>query len=126
MARFLRFAVEHALEGRADDLKEYVVGVEVFDRSADYDPRVDPIVRVEARRLRSKLKAYYESDGTADAVIIEFISGSYAPRIVERGRTADVPPAPTPNAVTVVVLPFADLSLKPGNEYFSDGLTEEL
>ena len=79
MARFLRFAVEHALCGRADDLKEYVIGVEVFDRSAEYDPRVDPIVRVEARRLRSKLKAYYEGEGSGDSVVIEFLSGSYAP-----------------------------------------------
>src|ERR1700756_282932 len=84
MARFLRFAVDHALLGRADDLKEYVIGVEVFDRSGDYDPRVDPIVRVEARRLRAKLKAYYEGDGAADPVIIEFLSGSYAPRISHR------------------------------------------
>jgi len=124
MCRFLRFAVDHALSGRADDLKEYVIGVEVFDRSAEYDPRVDPIVRVEARRLRSKLKAYYEADGAADPIIIEFLSGSYAPRIRERRHTP--PPAPASGPITVVVLPFADLSLKPGNEYFSDGLTEEL
>jgi serine/threonine-protein kinase len=124
MARFLRFAVEHALCGRADDLKEYVIGVEVFDRSAEYDPRVDPIVRVEARRLRSKLKAYYEAEGAGEPVVIEFLSGSYAPQIHDR-RSAP-PKAPAPGAITVVVLPFADLSLKPGNEYFSDGLTEEL
>jgi TolB-like protein len=128
MVRFLRFAVEHTLCGRADDLKEYVIGVEVFDRPGDYDPRVDPIVRVEARRLRAKLKAYYECDGAADPVIIEFVSGSYAPRINHRRVPAEPAPAPAAEAsvITVVVLPFADLSLKPGNEYFSDGLTEEL
>ncbi|HXA52598.1 MAG TPA: tetratricopeptide repeat protein [Candidatus Acidoferrum sp.] len=128
MVRFLRFAVERCLSGRADDLKEYVIGVEVFDRSGDYDPRVDPIVRVEARRLRAKLKAYYECDGAADPVIIEFLSGSYAPRISHRRVAPETaPPAAAETAaITVVVLPFADLSLKPGNEYFSDGLTEEL
>ena len=128
MTRFLRFAVDHSLSGHASELKEYVIGVEVFDRSAEYDPRVDPIVRVEARRLRSKLKAYYESDGAADPVIIEFLSGGYAPRIRERAH-APAPaaaPVPGPGAGAVVVLPFADLSLKPGNQYFSDGLTEEL
>lgn len=125
MVRFLRFTVDHALSGHADDLKEYVIGVEVFDRSADYDPRVDPIVRVEARRLRSKLKSYYESDGASDPLIIEFPSGSYAPRIADR-RTVAAGAAPATGAITVVVLPFGDLSLKPGNEYFSDGLTEEL
>ena len=50
MERFLRFAVERTLAGRADDLKEYSVAMEVFDRPASFDPRVDPIVRVEARR----------------------------------------------------------------------------
>jgi TolB-like protein/Flp pilus assembly protein TadD len=124
MARFLRFAVDHCLCGRADDLKEYVIGVEVFDRSEAYDPRVDPIVRVEARRLRSKLKAYYEADGAGDHVLIEFLSGSYAPRIRDRRHAPAGGAAPA--VITVVVLPFSDLSLKPGNEYFSDGLTEEL
>jgi len=56
MSRFLQLAVERTLEGRGDELKEYVIGVEVFDRNASFDPRVDPIVRVEARRLRAKLK----------------------------------------------------------------------
>src|ERR1051325_7528228 len=52
MARFLRFPVERTLAGQGDGLKEYLIGMEVFDRPASYDPRVDPIVRVEARRLR--------------------------------------------------------------------------
>ena len=59
LCRFLRFCVEHTLLERGDQLKEQLVGVEVFDRKGDYDPRTDPIVRVEAMRLRSKLKAYY-------------------------------------------------------------------
>src|SRR5690348_2827400 len=63
MSRFLRFTVEHTLAGKADELKEYLIGVEVFDRSPSYDPRVDPIVRVEARRLRSKLQSYYQMEG---------------------------------------------------------------
>src|SRR5207247_5686008 len=84
MERFLRLAVEHTLAGTSGDLKEYLIGVEVFDRKSSYDPRVDPIVRVDARRLRSKLKAYYESDGRADPVLIEFPSGGYAPRIRHR------------------------------------------
>ena len=66
MVRFLRLTVERALAGQSDELKEYLIGVEVFDRKQSYDPRVDPIVRVEARRLRAKLKAYYEGDGAGD------------------------------------------------------------
>ena len=63
--------------------------MEVFDRKASYDPRVDPIVRVEARRLRTKLKAYYEGDGSADAVLIEFVSGGYAPRLTLRNAARE-------------------------------------
>ena len=126
MGRFLRLAVERSLEGRAADLKEYLIGVEVFDRRETYDPRMDPIVRVEARRLRSKLKAYYEGDGRGDPVVIQFVSGSYAPQIRVVEALAEPAARPEAGIITMAVLPFADLSPKPGHEYFSDGLTEEL
>src|SRR5262249_29951552 len=93
MGRFLRLAVELTLDGRGDELKEYLIGVEVFDRKPSYDPRVDPIVRVEARRLRAKLKAFYETDGCSDPVIIEFVKGSYVPQISTR-KPVDAPAAP--------------------------------
>ena len=123
MGRFLRFAVERTLDGKADELKEYLIGVEVFDRKGSYDPRVDPIVRVEARRLRAKLKAYYEGDGRDDPFIFELATGSYIPVIQPRE-----PGRPAADAVvsTVAVLPFNNLSGNPENDYFSDGLTEEL
>ena len=128
MVRFLRFGVEQTLEGKAGELKEYRIGVEVFDRRGDYDPRTDPIVRVEARRLRSKLKAYYERDGKEDAVVFELAPGTYAPTI--RERTPRLPVAPQSESIadvsTVAVLPFANLSGCAEHDYFSDGLTEEL
>ena len=66
--RFLQFVVEESLLGQPHRLKEYLIGLEVFDRREAFDPRVDSIVRVEARRLRYKLEEYYRSEGREDAV----------------------------------------------------------
>jgi Tol biopolymer transport system component len=81
MCRFLRFTIEKTLQERQDQLKEYSIGIEVFDRNHDYDPHLDPIVRVEARRLRAKLKEYYENGGQHDDLIISLPKGSYVPVI---------------------------------------------
>jgi hypothetical protein len=79
MERFLTLAVERVLLGQTEELKEYALGRDVFLRGEDYDPRTDPIVRVEAQRLRRKLREYYESQGSNDPVVITLRSGSYAP-----------------------------------------------
>jgi TolB-like protein/Tfp pilus assembly protein PilF len=123
MSRFLRFAVESALANSGSPAKEYHVGVEVFDRAQGYDPRVDPIVRVEARRLRAKLKAYYAAPGFRDPICIEFPKGAYT--AVFRLRDANMQ-AEDSAQTAVAVLPFANLSPEAGDDYWSDGLTEEL
>jgi tetratricopeptide (TPR) repeat protein len=79
MSLFLRFLVERHLEGRDHELKESVIGTEVFGRKADYSPKSDPIVRTEARRLRERLAQYYESSGASDRVRIELPKGGYVP-----------------------------------------------
>jgi tricorn protease-like protein len=78
-SRFLRFAVHQHLEGRSSELKEYVIGVEVLGRKADFDPRIDPIVRAEAKRLRDKLDEYYASTGKSDNIRISIPKGTYVP-----------------------------------------------
>jgi hypothetical protein len=79
MERFLTLAVERTLLGHPEELKEYALGRDVFNRGEQYDPREDSIVRVEAQRLRRKLREYYESSGKNDPIIVEFHAGSYVP-----------------------------------------------
>lgn len=123
MQRFLKVVVEYTLSGRAQELKEYLIGVEAFDRDASFDPREDPIVRVEARRLRHKLKQYYDGPGHDDQIVIEFAKGAYVPRFLPRPAAALRSDA---RLKSIAVLPFRNLGPEPDHEYFSDGLSEEL
>jgi tetratricopeptide (TPR) repeat protein len=79
VADFLRYVVEQRLAGREDGPKEIEIGTQVFGRPPGYDPRVDPVVRVQARFLRFKLHEYYETMGKADPVRIDLPKGSYHP-----------------------------------------------
>jgi adenylate cyclase len=84
MARFLRWVVERTLAGEVATIREYAIGMAVFDRSASYDPKIDTIVRVEARRLRRKLAEYYDGPGMDDAVLIEIPGPGYVPNFAVR------------------------------------------
>src|SRR5262245_5227561 len=101
LSRFLRFAVENALLDKPDVLKETVLGMVVFDRGPDFDPRTDPIVRIDARRLRARLSQYYESEGVADSIQIELEPGSYVPRFRRQAGTA----GDRPGVLRRIVLP---------------------
>lgn len=105
ISRFLKFVVERTLAGDADRLKEYVIGIEVFDRDTDYDPRVDSIVRVEAARLRSKLAEYYAGEGRGDAVVLGLPKGGYAAVIKLESRPAAPNGAPAANGTAALAAP---------------------
>lgn len=78
-SQFLRFIVERTLAGEDDRIKEYVIGVEVFGRPETYDPKDDPVVRIEAGRLRKKLADYYSGPGQNDSLIVDLPKGGYVP-----------------------------------------------
>jgi TolB-like protein len=107
LSRFLRFTVERTLAGEGASIKEYLIGVEVFDRDASFDPRLDPVVRVEARRLRAKIQEYYETNGSNGPLRITYRKGSYAPLFEPSEQTKAVA-KPEPNA------PFAAWKLVAG------------
>jgi hypothetical protein len=110
LSRFLRYIVEETLAGRSAEIREYTLGVHVFDRGEDFNPRLDPIVRVQARNLRSRVAKYYEGPGAEDPVRIELPKGTYVPifhrNVVEEElRAPERAEAIQPEAVEVS--PFA-------------------
>lgn len=93
LSRFLRYVTERALDGDIGNLKEYAIGLDVFDRDASFDPRVDTIVRVQARRLRRRLEKYYSDEGSDARLRIEMPKGAYIPVL------AAAAPAERPHSV---------------------------
>jgi hypothetical protein len=79
LSRFLRYVVEETMAGRSSAIKEYTLGLNVFDRGEEFNPRLDPIVRVQARNLRSRLDKYYLTQGAEDPIRIELPKGTYVP-----------------------------------------------
>jgi len=131
LSRFLRFVVGKALEGRGDEISEYSIGVEVYDRPTAFDPRIDSTVRVEAGRLRAKLREYYEAEGTDSPIRIQLPKGRYSPsfrEIASRSEKIEAEDDATGRETlkSIAVLPFADLSPAHDQEYFGYGIAEEL
>ena len=168
--QLLRYLVERALAGEGDGINEYAIGLDVFEKPASFDPRIESIVRNEAGRLRQKLKDYYAESGRQDRVLIELPPRGYKPAFVFRQpEAALIPDHPTgPTRVSrprkplrillpglliaalmvglwlnrgsiwppslansqpirsLAVLPLQNLSNDPSQEYFTDGMTDEL
>jgi len=130
LKRFLHFIVSEYLEGRGDELKEYVVGVQVFGKESSFDPRTDPIVRVQARRLRARLERYYAAEGEHDEWIVELPKGGYTPLVRHREVRGPEPHrslgASLTSRNTIAVFPFADNSAEGDLRHFVKSLRQEI
>jgi TolB-like protein/Tfp pilus assembly protein PilF len=128
LQRFLGFVVNETVSGRGDNLKEFLIGIEVFGKESSFDPRMDPIVRVQARRLRARLTRYYREEGRGDEIVIELPKGGYAPLFqhAEGGEPRHSVASVLASRNTIVVLPFVDDSPEGDQGYFCRGITEEI
>ena len=129
LRRFLKFVVLESIAGRQDELKEYVVGIQVFGKETSFDPRSDPVVRVQARRLRARLVRYYVEEGQGDEVLIDLPKGGYSPVFARReagvARRRSLSSAIV-NRNTACVLAFEDHSAEGNLRYFCRGLRDEI
>jgi len=133
--RFLDYLVTNTIAGNADRLKGYTIAVEVFDRKDDFDPSLDAIVRVEATRLRNKLREYYDTSGKQDVVRIDFPKGGYVLEISLQTDNVSVTSASSASLAhprliqdrpSLAVLPFANIGVDNTKEYFTDGVVDSL
>ncbi len=132
---FLKFVVEETLAGRAHRLKGYTIAIEVFGRGKDFDANLDPIVRIQAGRLRRALEHYYLVAGRRDPIRIDMPKGGYVPTFTaqEGGRTrASDAPAPgiaegaLQSGPTIAIMPFTNVTGDHEQLFFVNGLAEEL
>jgi adenylate cyclase len=136
LCRFLQFIVEETLSGREAHLKGYSIATTIFDRDKDFDPEHDPIVRIQAGRLRRSLEVYYLSDGRNDPIHIVIPKGRYVPKflpvgVVQTSLNKEISAKPksgkkSPAQPSIAVLPFKNLTGDPEKEYYAQGFSEEL
>ena len=106
-ARLLAYVCRKYFEGDANHIKEYNIAVEALGRPAEFDQEADPIVRVEAHRLRKRLKQYYEREGSGHRIRIEMPPGSYVPRFIRAEPAETLPALPAVTAPVPVLAPVA-------------------
>lgn len=136
LCELLNYLVKETLSGRSEQIKNYSIGLDIFKRSEDFNPELDPIVRIEVGRLRNSLNKYYLTDGKNDSIRIFIPRRSYVPEFITQeevrpyspGRAEDTEQVNSDSSLqpSVLVLPFANLTGDENQEYFVQGFTEEL
>ena len=130
----MKFLVEETLAGREDQLKQYTIGTAILNREADFNPDLDPIVRILAGRLRRSLKSYYEQEGGGDVIRIEIPKGGYIPIFLDinsddlqENNTEKIIPENTDIIrPAIIVQPLQNLTGDNQQDYFVQGFTQEL
>ncbi|MDQ3134653.1 MAG: hypothetical protein M3Q76_07595 [Acidobacteriota bacterium] len=112
--RLLSYLADRTLDGSAEALKEYTIGVEVFGKPTNYDPQEDASVRVQIGRLRQKLEEYYRTEGVGDSLIIELPKRQFALQFHPQSPPPEIPPAAHETALTTTTtLPASADELSP-------------
>ncbi|MEN8692113.1 MAG: hypothetical protein AB1Z20_18725, partial [Desulfobacterales bacterium] len=133
--KFLRFVTQMFLDGRADEIKGYTVATEIFGRKTDFDPSTDPIVSVEARRLRRALDHYFLTAGRHDPLRIKIPKGGYVPSFLfrsgEKSSHSSTETKPdkrerTDSWPSLLIRPFKNYSEGEGPDYMAEGCMTEL
>lgn len=133
--RFLAYVIEETLAGRAGRIKAYNIATEVFGRDVNFDPQLDPVVRMEARRLRRSLERFYLIDGRASSLRIAMPKGGYVPEFLD-GPALQLSsgnqwmeqgaPSSSQRTASIVVMPFDAEGDESASRHFSRGLTDQL
>ena len=130
---FLNFVVKKTLDGNAGKIKGYTIATEVFGRRPDFDQSIDPVVSIQAGRLRRALERYYLTAGKHDPIRIDIPKGTYVPTFTEQLSSHESIAAIPAAAVgileswpSIMVRPLVNLTGDPGDNHLSIGLTTEL
>lgn len=129
LSAFLGYIIAETLAGREEEIKEYTIGLNVLSRTGDFNPQLDPIVRIHAGRLRRTLKEYYHETGMNDFIRIEIPKGNYIPIFHSQDDTERVEKKETKTLAgkpAVAVLPFRNISKDPSRDFFAEGLGDQL
>lgn len=129
LRNFISFIVQEAMKENGMELKQYTIAIHAFGRSEDFDATTDPIVRIQASRLRRNLEQYYLEEGQDDPIVICLPKGSYTPEIELRKNPENAAaPAEWADSLnhTLAVFPIKNLSSNQENQYIVEGFNEEL
>ena len=128
---FLEYVVNETLEGRKKYLKAFSVATEVFKQDSSFDPQTNPLVRVNAVRLRRMLRQYYNTQGNKDEVIIDLVKGSYAPKISyrkenQKNNDIDKNIIQECSFPSIAILYFSNMTNDSNYENFIFGISQEI